>query len=246
MNLASVAISLLAIAVGSLVKGATGLGLPVVAVPVMSYFFGLPHAIGILIIPIIATNLHQVVQTRAEARYVGFLWPVLGFGTVGIAFGTWLLTVLSPERLNGVLGGMLLFYIGMRVFTPHFALSERTGRRLAVPVGLLAGTAQGATGLCAAVFVPFVHSLGLTRTAMIFCVSTVFLIYAVVQFVSLLLIGQLSASHLVEGALAMLPVAVFMPLGTWIGRRLSRQVFDRVFLAILTLIALSLIHTALA
>lgn len=245
MNLASVAISFFAIAAGSLVKGATGLGLPVVAVPVMSSFFGLPHAIGVLIIPIIATNFHQVVQTRAEARHVGFLWPVLGFGMVGIAFGTWLLTLLSAARLNGALGVMLLFYIGMRIFTPHFRLSERAGRRLAVPVGLLAGTAQGATGLCAAVFVPFAHSLGLTRAAMIFSVSTVFLVYALMQFVSLLLIGQMSAAHLMEGVLAMLPVAVFMPLGTWLGRRMSRTVFDRVFLAILAVMAVSLIRNAL-
>ncbi|EKF40756.1 sulfite exporter TauE/SafE family protein [Nitratireductor indicus] len=245
MNLVSIAIAFCAIAVGSLVKGITGLGLPVVAVPVLSYFLNLPHAVGVLIIPILVTNALQAYQTRHAVRNVPFLWPMLLLGVPGLAGGTWVLTVVAAEKLNLGLGLMLFFYIGLRVFSPQFSIKPKPALRLSPFVGLAAGFVQGAAGLCAAVFVPFVHAMKLEREAMLFTVSMVFLVFAMVQAVSLTVAGLFQPVYFVEGLLALIPVALFMPLGSWLGKRLSRQVFDRVFLVVLALIGAGLIETAL-
>lgn len=245
MNAVSIGIAFAAISVGSLIKGITGLGLPIVAMPVLGYLLGVPHAIGILVIPIIATNLLQVVQMRAEMRRNPFLWPLLGCGMIGIGIGTWLLTVLSAERINLFLGLSLLFYIAMRILAPQLALSRRAGWMLAPPVGLLAGIAQGATGLCAAVFVPYIHSLGLSRPALIFSVSLGFLFFALIQLTTLLAIGLIEPRHLLEGVGALVPVAIFMPAGAWLARRMPRKVFDAVFLCVMAAVAVGLIRSGL-
>ncbi|WP_157017144.1 sulfite exporter TauE/SafE family protein [Mesorhizobium xinjiangense] len=241
MEADSLVLTFIAIAIGSLLKGITGLGLPVVALPVLSYFVGLPHAIGVLIMPILITNLHQSIQTGAALRDVTFLWPAILTGALGLGAGTWFLTVTSPDKLNVGLGLMLIFYICLRVFNPQFSLSPRTAARMSPSVGFLGGFAQGATGLCAAVIVPFVQSIRLERVAIIFTISTIFLIFAVIQFLALLSAGLLRTSYILEGVLALVPVAIFMPLGTWVGRRISREAFDRVFLVILAAIAVGLI-----
>ena len=49
----------LAIMAGGLVKGTFGLGLPLVAMPLMTYFIGVANAISLLVVPILATNLAQ-------------------------------------------------------------------------------------------------------------------------------------------------------------------------------------------
>lgn len=236
------AIVLAALAAGSIIKGATGLGLPIVALPVLAWVYDVPHAVAILALPIVATNLLQIRTSWTATRQTAFLIPMMGFGFAGIGFGTWLLTMLPPDALSVCLGLLLLCYIGLRIFNPTFALATRTGLLLAPPLGFAAGVMQGATGLCAAVGVPFIHSLGLARRAMIFAVSVMFLGFAIVQTALLLTVGLIQPHHLAEGALAMIPVAIFMPLGSWLGKRMNRMTFDRVFLAILATIGLGLVR----
>jgi len=50
----------LALAAGAVVKGATGMGLPLIALPVLTSFFGLQHAVGLMTVPLILTNFWQV------------------------------------------------------------------------------------------------------------------------------------------------------------------------------------------
>lgn len=245
MNFVSLAIAFLAIGAGSTVKGITGVGLPVMAVPVLSYFLTLPHAVAILIVPVLVTNLVQVVQTRASARGLPFLWPLILFGIPGLIAGTWVLAIVPVDKLNLGLGLMLFLYIGMRLVGTKFTVKPVLAYQLSPVFGVLAGFVQGAAGLCAAVFVPFVHAMRLDKNAMVFSISLVFLVFAVIQFVSLNVAGLYKPFYLVEGVLALLPVALFMPLGIWLGDRLSRVMFDRVFLVVMTLIGIGLIETGL-
>jgi len=46
MDLSSAVIMALALAAGAIVKGATGMGLPLVALPVLTAAFGLQHAVA--------------------------------------------------------------------------------------------------------------------------------------------------------------------------------------------------------
>ena len=76
---------------------------------------------------------------------------------------------------------MVLGYVGWALAKPHFTLSRRLGRQLAPVAGLGAGVLQGATGIPAPIGVTFIHSLRLHRTAHVFAVSAMFLLFAVVQ-----------------------------------------------------------------
>lgn len=182
---------------------------------------------------------------RSRSPSPVFLWTGLLTGAAGLGVGTWILNVIDPNKLNIGLGLMLFLYIGLRVFSPQFALADRTASRLAPVVGFLGGIAQGSTGLCAAVIVPFLQSTRMSRTAIIFTISTVFLIFSIVQFFAFLIAGLIEASFLVEGVLALIPVMLFMPLGGWLSPRLPKKTFDRVFLVVLAVVAIGLIEKGL-
>ena len=245
MSALSIALIFFAIGVGSLVKGITGLGLPVIALPVLTFFLGLPHAIGVLLVPIMVTNLIQAVQMRSAWREVRFLRPMLAMSVPGVAAGTWVLVVLSAEMLMLGLAAVLFIYIGVRALSPQTTIRRETAATLAPFVGLMTGFAQGATGLCAAVFVPFLHAIGLDRRPMVLIVSVVFLVLSVVQLTALVIAGLFQPVYLLEGALALIPVALFMPLGNRLGKHLPRAVFDRIFLVVLGVIGAGLVHGAL-
>ena len=228
----------LALAAGAVVKGATGMGLPLVALPVLTTVFGLQHAVGLMTIPLIVTNVWQVWRFRAEARAprLGFMpWFLVG-GAVGIGLGTWALTALPERVLVLSLGVILLAYVALRIATPHWVLSLELARRLGPLAGIGGGTLQGATGISAPIGVTFIHSMNLERAAHVFAVSAMFLTFAVVQLPSLWLAGVMRPEWLLQGLLALIPILVFMPLGQWISGKLSRQAFDRMILVFLGVI----------
>ena len=72
----SIALMVLALGAGALVKGATGIGLPVVAVPALAAFFGVPHTIAIMLLPILSTNAWQAWLHRDQAKVIPFM-PIM-------------------------------------------------------------------------------------------------------------------------------------------------------------------------
>jgi len=233
----------LALAGGALIKGATGMGLPLIALPALTACIGLQHAVAVMVVPITYTNLSQAWRFRALARHerMGFLPLFLTFGGIGIVIGTLVLSSLPERGLELILGGIVLLYLVARFALPDLAIGPGTARRLGPPTGLAAGVLQGATGISAPVGVTFIHSMGLEREAMVFAVSAMFLMFSVVQMVSLGAVGLLGASELLEGALALIPILIFMPLGQILANRLSHRTFDRLILVFLGLMGIKMV-----
>jgi uncharacterized membrane protein YfcA len=55
-----------ALGLGGFVKGATGMGLPLVSVPALAAYLGVPHTLAILTVPLIVTNGWQVWRYFAD------------------------------------------------------------------------------------------------------------------------------------------------------------------------------------
>lgn len=226
-----------ALASGALVKGATGMGLPLVALPFLVAAFGLQHSIGIMLVPILVTNAWQLYRFRGsrEGPRTGFLPPFLFGGAVGVSIGTWLL-VVAPERYLLIgLGVLLLGYVALRLLRPAFLVTDGTGRVAAMPVGAGAGLLQGATGISAPIGVTFIHAMKLGRDAHVYAVSAMFLLFAVVQLLALAASGVMQPTWYLHGLYALVPVGLFMPVGQWLGGKLSAVAFDRVILVFLGL-----------
>ncbi len=227
----------LALGAGAIAKGATGLGLPLIALPLLTTVVGLQQAIGIMLIPILSTNAYQIWTYRAARTLPGlaFLPGFLGLGAVGIGLGTWALDSLPERTLEIGLGIMLLAYVVLRLARPGLVLSEQAGRRMGPVAGLAAGTLQGATGIAAPIGVTFIHALGLDRRASVFAVSVMFLGFGMVQLPALVVAGIYQLSWLWLGVFACIPIVVFMPVGEWLGRISSQRTFDLMILGFLTL-----------
>ena len=243
MELSSIIIMTVALAAGAVVKGATGMGLPLVALPVLTAAFGLQYAVGLMTIPLIVTNAWQTWRFRDERRSdrLAFMpWFLIG-GAVGIGIGTWALTTLPERVLVLALGLLLLAYVVLRLFTPHWSLGPTLARRLGPLAGIGGGTLQGATGISAPVGVTFIHAMNLERQAHVFAVSAMFLTFSVVQLPSLWLAGVMRMEWMVQGLLALVPILLFMPLGQWVSGKLSRTAFDRMILIFLGVIGLKMV-----
>lgn len=243
MDWSSALVMAVALGAGAVVKGVTGMGLPLVALPVLTAAFGLQHAVGLMTIPLIVTNAWQVWRFRAEAQSprLVFMPLFLVGGAIGIGLGTWALTTLPERLLVFALGVVLLAYVALRIVTPHWSLGLPLARRIGPVAGLGGGIMQGATGISAPIGVTFIHAMTLDRDAHLFAVSAMFLLFAVVQLPALWAAGVMQPAWMLQGLLALIPILLFMPLGQWIGGRLSRTAFDRMILVFLGVVGLKMV-----
>ncbi len=240
MDFSTLALIFVAVGAGAVAKGATGMGMPLIAIPVLATLFGLQHAIAVLLIPVFVSNVWQIWRFRhaRDDRKSGFLIPMLAACVIGVVGGTWFLTTVPERGLELTLGLLLVGYLVLRIVNPHFVVDGQAARRWAVPAGLGAGLLHGATGISAPIGVTFIHAMRLGREPLVFAISAMFLTLGIVQAPSLWIAGVLEPEWLVQGVFALLPTFIFMPLGQWLASKLSAEAFDRMILVFLGVIGL--------
>jgi uncharacterized membrane protein YfcA len=240
------AIVLAAVIIGFFAKGLTGIGGPVVSIPVLAAFTGLEHAAAVIAVPGLVANLVLIWRYRAlapEMRRV--LVPLIGIGSIGAAAGSWLLVRVDDRYLSGLLGVLLLVYVARQLMPRPLTISEGMAIRLTYPIGAVGGALHGATGISAPAFATYMHAIRVGRERFIFSVSSIFGLLGAVQIVAIAVFGGYDAERVTSGFLAVIPMAVGLPLGTMAGRRISPGTFDKAVLTLLAVTAVRLLWTAL-
>jgi uncharacterized membrane protein YfcA len=233
-----------ALALGGIIKGATGAGAPIVAVPVMAMTFGVEIAVVTFTVPSLIMNLMQGWQFRAHALPPLFTWSYALAGAAGAIIGTWLLATVTPELLLLAVAGVVLVYIAFRLSVPGWGLSFAAAARLVAPVGVVAGILQGATGVSAPVSITFLNAMRLERPVFIATISIFFVMMSAVQVPALVWLGLMDWTRFGYALAALVPLLAFMPVGNYLARHVSRQVFDRVILGLLAIVSVRLIWIA--
>ena len=234
----------LSLALGGVLKGATGAGAPIVAVPIMAMAYDVRFAVTVMIMPNLLSNLWQAWLYRAALQDRGFVANLAVAGAIGAGLGTWMLAALPSEWLTAVVAVVTLAYVGFRVAKPSWRLAEAVGRRIAFPVGLLGGTLQGASGVSAPVSITFLNALQLERPRFIATISIFFFMMSAVQLPFLVMFGLMNWHRFWLGLVALAVIFAFMPVGGWAAQRISKRAFDRLILGLLTLLALRLLGEA--
>lgn len=245
MDWTGIALGASALAAGGVLKGAIGAGAPIIAVPLLALLYDVPFAVTIFVIPSILSNLWQGWQYRAHALPSAFVLRFAGAGAVGAFLGSFLLAWLPGEQLLAGLAMIVFVYIGMRVARPGWVLSRSAGDRLALPAGLFGGLLQGAGGVSAPVSVTFLNAMRLARLEFIATIAVFFAAMGLFQLPTLWALGLYTPERLMLSLAASLPLFGAMPLGAWLGKRVSKEVFDRIVLGLLAVIALRLLYGAL-
>ncbi|MGE4480733.1 TSUP family transporter [Acidocella sp.] len=128
-----------ALFLGGLVKGVVSIGVPLVAVPLLTGLLSVKQAVLLLSMPIILGNIPQALEGGkfcATLKSIGYL--VVG-AVIGIALGVKVLFAIPAHLAVGLAGIILLAAALTLLAAPKFSLPKKT----AAPVGLLAGLVSG-------------------------------------------------------------------------------------------------------
>ena len=239
-NYALVAAALLAIALGSIFKGITGVGLPILAVPMIASFTSVADAVVLMVLPGLAANFlviftHRKWQLLAEHK----VFLVTGF--IGGFFGTWLLSIMDDRALK------LLLTIWLGVYLVQY-FSRRSGSHifnipgwLAGVFGISAGTIQGAMGISASIVGPYYHASGLARETYAFATAFTFLLFGFAQAGAMSRVDLFTTDRLAVGLIAIIPTLVFTQVGLRISSKISEKTFNRVLIVLFVLMEIKLV-----
>jgi len=225
------AAALVVICIGSLAKGITGVGLPILAVPLLASFTSVEEAVVLMVLPGVAANGWLVATHRRWSvlrKHLGFL---LG-GLAGGLFGTWLLAILDDRTLKLILavwlGIYLLQYFSAWSFERYFSGHGRLGPVL----GLAAGIIQGASGISAPIVAPYFHANGLVRESYAFATASAFLLFSGAQIAAMGSLQLWTRERLIIGLAVVVPTLIFTQIGIRLSRKMSDRTFHRILLTL--------------
>ncbi|MCH8149195.1 MAG: sulfite exporter TauE/SafE family protein [Planctomycetes bacterium] len=245
MAIDSIIIIVAALAVGSFVRGITGIGLPLIAIPVMAGFIGVQNAVVIMVVPNVFLNGWLLWTYRAHRVALPNFPAVVIAAFAGVVFGSWVLSTVAERVLIFVMVGCLGLYLLKLAFRIELGLPQSVGRYVGTVVVFFAGLVQGATGFSGPVVAPWAHSLRLPPQGYVFVVSILFMIFAAMQILAYGWFGTLTVERLYMGALACVPVAVVLPLAIFVARRIGQREFNAIIVAVLVVVEIRLIFKAL-
>lgn len=235
----------LALALGGILKGATGAGSPILAVPVLAAFFDVRFAIVVMIIPNLLTNLLQAWHYRKHLPASRFIIPFVIGGALGVAVGTWVLAAVPAESLSMLVAAAVIGYVVLRLAKPDWKIPMPLAEKLAFPSGFGGGFLQGASGISAPISLTFLNAIRLERLAFIATISLYFSVFCFVQFIALFLNQLLSGIELLYSLFALIPLWSAMPVGAYLARHMAPEIFDRVILVLLVILSLKLAFDAI-
>ncbi|MFZ5610071.1 MAG: TSUP family transporter [Pseudomonadota bacterium] len=236
----SLALIFLALGIGGFAKGVTGIGLPLVAIPILANFIGVERTVVVMVLPSLVSNGWLVWATRHAAPPLSRLIVFLVCGVLGSLAGTWLLAAASEKTLTIALALWLAAYLILLLANPRFLLPAP--RLLAPCLGLAAGAIQGATGVSAPIIAPYLTGIGLARQAFVHAITLAFTVFSAGQIIAMAKLGLMTGARLVEGLWALLPVALALPLGMRVGERISHRAFERILILVFLALEARLIY----
>jgi uncharacterized protein len=230
MDVAQMLVIAGAFIVAGIAKGAIGMGMPPIAIGLMSFAVPLESAIAIMVVPTMVTNIWQAVYGggfRPLMRRFGTMAATAMIGILGVGY---LLSDLGSSSTSGWVGVLLVLY-SLIALTPYRPRVPRRAEPWANPlIGLASGAVAGTTGVAAVPFLPYMQSLDMDRHELVQALGIMFIFITGMLAVSLALHGAYHLTTSVAGIAAVAPTMV----GVWIGqharRRLSAETFRRIFI----------------
>ena len=216
-----------AVFVGALVQGAVGMGVGLVAAPVVTLLDPSLMPVSVLIVGCVLPTLVLATEREHVDRRVG--WVLLG-RLIGTAPGAWLVTVMSADHLAVAVG--LLVLLGVAATAHSFTLPvNRSSLSIAGFVSAVAATAASIGG--PPLGIVYQHEQGPVLRS---TVSLVFAVGSAMSIAGLALAGQVHAEALWTG-FALVP---FLVAGFAISVRLrSRLAGGRFRMAVLAVVTVS-------
>jgi hypothetical protein len=216
--------------VAGFLKGVIGVGMPVVALPLLSLFIDIKSAAMLLSMPLILSNLPQALEGGKTGRCLMQLMPVILGMIPGLFLGVRVLLAADANVAKIIAGLVLMGVAGVTLLAPNLQVQSR----LVLPTGITFGFFGGLLGGIAAMPGPlvfmFLLAKGLRGQAFTKEASLYLVVSAGLLAILLTASRQLSWLDVAVSTAAMLPIVLGMHLGQHIRDKIAPETFKKLVL----------------
>jgi uncharacterized membrane protein YfcA len=226
------------------IKGVIGLGLPTVSMGLLAVTMQPSHALAIVIVPAVVTNIWQTFVGPYLRDIIRRLWPLMVGTVVGIWLNAGMLTGPYARYGTIVLGVLLVVYaiIGLSKFS--FTVGRSNEKWIGGIVGLVTGVVSAATGVQVIPSMPFMQAIGMEKDELVQALGVFFMVSTLALAFNLTSAGLLSASTALPGAVAMAGAFAGMFIGQTVRSRMQPEAFRRWFLVAMIFLGIYLVGSA--
>jgi uncharacterized protein len=212
------------------VKGVVGLGLPTVSMGLLATTMAPSHALAIVIVPAVITNIWQTFVGSYLLDIMRRLWPLLA----GTALGIWLnagsLTGPYAHYLPIALGILLVIYAVLGLSRVMFQVARRNEKWVGGMVGVTTGLISAATGVQVIPSMPFLQAIGMEKDELVQALGVFFTVATLSLTINLTASGLLTAATALPGGIALACSFAGMFIGQALRTRMPADAFRYWFL----------------
>lgn len=235
----------LAFALGGLVKGVVGFGLPVVTLPLLILLVDVRVALVLMTVPILITNLYQALRGGFVRDIFRDFWWLFAAMSAGFALGGLLILNLDPGLLVGLVGVAVTVFAAVSLYQPALHLPEKRQRPVGVLTGVVAGTLGGLTTLYGPPIIMYLLATGLPQKTLIPLLGAIYLLGGILLIGTYTSVSLLTWQLLAVSATCVLPALLGMGAGQWLRERVPPSAARKLTLVFLLLIGLSMLRNFL-
>jgi len=213
-----------------LVKGVIGLGLPPVSMGLLAVAMPPSHALAIVIVPAILTNIWQTFAGPHLRDIMRRLWPLMLGLAIGTRLNAGMMTGPYARYAPIFLGALLVIYavVSLRKFV--FIVSRQNEKWVGGIVGLISGVISAATGVQVIPSMPYLQAIDIGKDEFVQALGVFFTVGTLALAFNLTAAGLLDESTALPGVVALACAFTGMAIGQAVRARLEPETFRRWFL----------------
>ncbi len=226
---------------GGIVKGVIGTGLPTIALALLTATIGIREGMAIILLPSILTNIQQGLFGGHLKEVFNRSWTFLLATFLAIWLGATMLASFNVSTISGLLGVILLFYAAFGIWAKRLPHPGKSEIWLNPILGFINGILTGMTGSSVIPGVLYLQSLELGRDRLVQTMGLLFLTSTTTLAFALQKNQLLTLELLQLSAMAFIPSYIGMIIGIQVRKRISEQVFKRLFFIFMLLLGLYIV-----
>ena len=238
----TLALGLLTFLAAGTVKGTLGIGLPLVAVPLLATVFDLPTAVALMVVPVLASNIIQALKGKRKIATFRRFLPLLLTLIPGTVIAAQFLSSVNLRTGSLVLGVIVVLFSLFQLVRFDFEVNKKHERYLNPIVGLFAGFLGGLSNLFGPPLIMYLVTLKLEKDDFVTTIGFLFVIAAATLYTTLATVGILSLENATASLVAAIPVMAGVFIGTRLRDRIHQKTFERALMIVLIFVGLNLIR----
>jgi len=225
----------------SFLKGLTGLGFSTLCLGFLAVFIDIKLAIALVFLPSLSSNIFVMVEAGRFFEALKRFWLLFLSALPGLFIGIWFLNRSQTDIPKSLLGLVMLLYGMWGLKKGLLQLTRDQEKRLTIPVGIVSGIINGATGSQIMPIMPYLLSLKMDRDLFVQAINLSFTINTLIMMACLGRLGLFSDQIIQWSLVGIIPVAAGIFLGGRIRKKISEAIFQKMVLILLIVLGIMLV-----